>query len=186
MSRKCSLSGKRPPARRIQDLAPSARYSFTVESASPENTKSDVQAKTAFCEWLLAHGYSNARISASPADVVAHKDGRDWLFEVKFTKARRKYFGAATLTEWSAAAEQPEHFRFVVAYQRSGKWVFDQYTPDEFMAFSYVPPIKIYFNVPLDGNAIGTRSEASKRVYLTKRRLRRLSEQFQELRKLED
>jgi hypothetical protein len=172
--------------RGIQDLASGATYSFGVEHAPAENVKSDVSAKAAFCQWLLDHGYTDARVAASPVDVVAHKNGQKWLFEVKFTKARHRYFGAATLTEWAAAAEQPEQFRFVVAYQRRGKWVFDQYTPDEFMAFSYVPPIKVYFNVSVDGNPVGKRSETSKRVHLTKRRLRRLSEQFEELRKLED
>jgi hypothetical protein len=59
-------------------------------------------------------------------------------------------FGAATLTEWAAAAHDPQHFRFVVACQRNEKWRFDEYTPEQFMAFSSVPPFKIYFSVPLN------------------------------------
>lgn len=154
--------------------------------APAENSKSDVAAKAAFCRWLLARGYSDARPAASPADVVAHKDGQCWLFEVKFTRARNVYFGAATLTEWAAAAADPEHFRFVIAYERNGTWQFDCYTPEEFMAFSSVPPFKIYFNVPLDGRAARERSEHSTKIHLTKDRLRRLTQQFDELRDLED
>lgn len=150
------------------------------------NARSDVAAKAAFCRRLLAEGYSDARVAATPADVVADKDGQRWLFEVKYTEARHTCFGAATLTEWAAAAEDPEHFRFVIAYERDGEWQFDRYTPEEFMAFSSVPPFKIYFSVPLDGVAARARSPRSRKVHLTKARLRRLSEQFDELRKLEE
>lgn len=159
-----------------------------MEQAEPlrGNARSDVAAKAAFCRWLLEHGYSEARVAATPADVVATKDGHRWFFEVKFTRARTHCFGAATLTEWTAAANDPEHFRFVIAYERDGHWCFDCYTPDEFMAFSSVPPFKVYFNIPLDGRAAGTRSERSRKIHLTKARLKLLSGQFEELRKLEE
>jgi len=85
----------------------------------------------------------------------------------------------------SAAAQDPVHFRFVIAYQRESEWRFDLYTPEEFMALSSVPPFKIYFSVPLDGRTARERSKHSKKVHLTKTRLRRLSEQFDELRKLD-
>lgn len=152
------------------------------------NAKSDVPAKAAFCRWLLEHeGYSQARVAATPADVVAVKNGETWLFEVKFTKGERtSCFGAATLTEWVAAAENPERFRFVVAYRRNGEWRFDLYTPEEFMAFSYIPPFKVYFKVPLDGRSRRARDELAKIVHLTKTRLRLLREQFEELRTLEE
>ena len=154
--------------------------------ASPQNARSDVEAKAAFCGWLRSQGYSQAEVCSSPADVVAKKDGREWLFEVKFTNASESCFGAATLTEWAAAAKDPSHFRFVIAYQRGAQWRFDLYTPDEFMAFSSVPPYKIYFSVPLDGRPARERSQRSRRVHLTKARLRLLSEQFDELRALEE
>ena len=155
-------------------------------SISVRNVKSDVAAKAAFCEWLRQHGYTAARVCAAPADVRASKDGATWLFEIKFTRAATRCFGAATLTEWAAAADDPDHFRFVIAYQRNGTWSFDLYTPDEFMAFSSVPPFKIYFNVPLDGGVAPNRRERSRRIYLTKSRLRELTRQFQTLRDLQD
>lgn len=151
-----------------------------------QNARSDVEAKEAFCRRLQREGYAEARVAAAPADVVAMKDGERWLFEVKFTRARTHCFGAATLTEWAAAADDPAHFRFVVAYKRDGEWQFDRYTPDEFMAFSSVPPYKVYFNVPLDGRSARPRSEISKKIHLTKARLRRLRKQFDELRDLDD
>ncbi len=150
------------------------------------NKRSDVAAKRAFCGWLVEQGYSDVAVAASPVDVIARKDGQAWLFEVKFTQAESTCFGAATLTEWVAAAKDAEHFRFVVAYERSGKWIFDLYTPEQFMAFSSVPPFKVYFSVPLDGLAARQRSTSSRRIYLTKARLRLLTTQFEELRKLED
>lgn len=106
---------------------------------------------------------------------------------MKFTKGERTTcFGAATLTEWAAAAEDPEHFRFVVAYQRKDEWRFDLYTPEEFMACSYIPPFKVYFKVPLDDRARRERAELARIVHLTKARLHLLRQQFDELRKLED
>lgn len=128
----------------------------------------------------------DARIVSSPADIIALKNGHRWFFEVKYTDARDTCFGAATLTEWAVAAEDPEHFRFVVAYQRDGSWRFDQYAPEEFMAFSSVPPFKVYFSVPLDGRSARGRAKRSQKIHLTKARLRRMSEQFDELRKLEE
>ncbi len=114
-----------PGSGRERTLLPSSVNAESTAGGPPENLKSDVAAKQAFCAWLLAHGYSQAAVCASPADVVAHKNGMAWLFEVKFTRAKTLCFGAATLTEWVAAAENPERFRFVVAYQRQYEWKFD-------------------------------------------------------------
>jgi len=151
-----------------------------------ENLKSDVEAKRAFQHTLLSEGYSDVRIGASPADISAKKDEAYWLFEVKFTRAEAHCFGAATLTEWAAAAQDPEHFQFVVAYQRDNEWFFDRYSPDEFMGFSSVPPFKIYFNVPIGKKPLAESKRLSKRIYLTKSRLKLLSRQFEELRALEN
>lgn len=73
-----------------------------------------------------------------------------------------------------------------VTAQINGEWRFDFYTPDELMAFSSVPPFKMYFSVPLDGRAAKERTVRSKRIHLTKARLARMREHFDELRKLED
>lgn len=152
----------------------------------PANRRDDRPAKLAFCEELRSRGYSDPRVCASPADVIAEKDGVDWYFEIKFTDKQKTYFGAATLTEWAAAARYPDRFKFVIAYRNGESWIFDEYTPIEFMAFSYVPPYKVYFSVPLNKQAARSKTANTKRIYMTKRRLALLTQQFEELRALEE
>ena len=148
--------------------------------------RDDRPAKDAFCAHLLAQGFERAEIVGSPADILAFKDGVRWRFEVKYTKKSTSCFRAATLTEWVAAAEDPDHFRFVVAYRSCEKWRFDSYTPEHFMEFSYVPPFKVYFTVPLNEGTPRPRTSKTRRIYMTKRRLQALTEQFQALRTLEE
>jgi Domain of unknown function (DUF3883) len=153
-----------------------------VESSS-ENHLSDVNAKKAFCGELARQGYQDARIIGSPADIKAFKDGHTWYFEVKYTAKQDVYFGAATLTEWMAAVANPTHFRFIVAYRTKGEWLFDEYTPDEFMAYSSIPPFKVYFSVPI-GKPLQiplSRTE-SRRIRLTEARLRIMGETYEALR----
>lgn len=147
-----------------------------------ENRRSDVNAKRAFCADLIQRGYDNPRVIGSPADVTASKEGAAWYFEVKYTAKHEVYFGAATLTEWMAAVADPEHFRFVVAYQNSAGWQFDEYTVDEFMAYSYIPPFKVYFSVPVGKRPIKIGRAESKRIHLTEARLRAMGEVFETLR----
>lgn len=117
------------------------------------NGKSDVRAKKIFIEQLESRGFINARIVASPADIVAEKDGKEWFFEIKMTKTAAKnkaYFGAATITEWKQALTTPDRFFFVVAYTDDAEENFDfvEYSPAEFMGFSTIPPFKVFFNIP--------------------------------------
>ncbi|MGM9739204.1 MAG: protein NO VEIN domain-containing protein [Candidatus Cryptobacteroides sp.] len=118
-----------------------------------KNTKSDIAAKAAFVEELRQRGFSNVKVVAAPADIEAEKDGEKWYFEIKKTTHNDKYFGAATLTEWVQAVTDPEHFRFVVAITTDRDQTFDfiEYTPADFMAFSTVPPFKIFFNIDFRG-----------------------------------
>jgi len=152
-----------------------------VERA-PENLKSDVTAKRAFCVDLVARGFSDPRIIGSPADITANKGSHKWYFEIKYTRKKQNYFGAATLTEWVAASRDPEHFRFVVAYRGEFGWIFDHYTVEEFMAHSYVPPFKIYFNVPIPKPPIRLHQATSKRIRLTEARLRALGDFYETFR----
>ena len=109
--------------------------------------KSDVTAKQEFINKLLREGYDSAEVKARPADIVAQKDGETWYFEIKLTDHSDKCFGAATLTEWEQAMKTPEHYRFVIAIRHEdGTFEFRQYTPEEFMRFSTIPPFKVYFN----------------------------------------
>lgn len=115
-----------------------------------KNKKSDVLAKRAFIKELETRGFQ-ARVTGAPADITATRDGQTWYFEIKMTKRSDVYFGAATLTEWEQAMADPEHFRFVVAKtdEAESSFEFIEYTPEEFMAFSTIPPFKIFFSIDL-------------------------------------
>lgn len=79
------------------------------------NGKSDVRAKEVFIEQLKTRGFINAKIVASPADIVVEKNGKKWFFEIKMTKTASKnkaYFGAATITEWKQALTTPDRYFF--------------------------------------------------------------------------
>ena len=115
--------------------------------------KSDIAAKEAFVKELSRRGFTEIKIVKSPADINAFKNGKKYFFEVKYTQRgtngdTRSAFGAATLTEWEAALAYEDSFRFVVVSFNNGIWVFHEYTPEEFMRFSTIPPFKVYFNVP--------------------------------------
>lgn len=118
------------------------------------NKKSDVKAKSEFIKILQGRGYQ-AKVVSSPADILATKNGQTWYYEIKMTKKKDTYFGAATLTEWKQALVDPEHFRFVIAKTDDDETSFDfiEYTPEEFMKFSTIPPFKIYFNIDFENQA---------------------------------
>ena len=113
--------------------------------------KSDVDAKEAYSEYLKTQGYKNIKIIASPADISATKDNETFYFEIKKTSRDDVYFGAATLTEWGEALRNKQKYLFVVAKSlENNQWEFIEYTPDEFIKYSTIPPFKIFFYVPLN------------------------------------
>ena len=144
------------------------------------NKKSDVKAKAEFVKCLQDRGFE-ASVVSKPADVMATKDGQTWYFEIKMTKRQNVYFGAATLTEWEQAVADPEHFRFVVAKtdDEEKEFEFLEYTPEEFMKFSTVPPFKIFFNINFDGN-VRTSKTATR---LTHENLKIMSDCFYRIKK---
>ena len=146
------------------------------------NKKSDVAAKQAYVNKLNAEGYK-ARITGSPADVTAEKDGETWFFEIKMTRHEDRYFGAATQTEWAQAFKDPEHFRFVVviADEADEHFRFIEYTPAEFMGFSTIPPFKVYFNIDFTGKPKKKSKREKKSVSLTEENFRRLNESYKAL-----
>ena len=146
------------------------------------NNKSDVAAKQAYVNKLNAEGYK-ARITGSPADVTAEKDGETWFFEIKMTRHEDRYFGAATQTEWAQAFKDPEHFRFVVviADEADEHFRFIEYTPAEFMGFSTIPPFKVYFNIDFTGKPKKKSKREKKSVSLTEENFLRLNESYNAL-----
>jgi hypothetical protein len=141
------------------------------------NLKSDVPAKLAFIQnLLLVQGFDEARITGQPADITARKGDQIFYFEIKFTAQSKSYFGAATLTEWDVALAREENYRFVIATMKNDDWMFREYTPQEFMQFSYIPPFKVFFNVPVGDHRIPILKVprlkvASKRVQMTRDRM---------------
>ena len=116
------------------------------------SNKSDIRAKEAFRQHLVENqGYDTAEIVSAPADIIAVKDNETWYFEIKKT-TKRKYFGAATETEWKQAFADPDHYRFVVALTDENEEHFEWfvYTPMQMLQVSTIPPFKINFNINLD------------------------------------
>ena len=145
------------------------------------NKKSDVKAKTEFVKRLQEKGFQ-ASVVSKPADIIATKDGQTWYFEIKMTKRTDTYFGAATLTEWKQAVVDPEHFRFVVAKTDDAESEFEflEYTPEEFMKFSTIPPFKIFFSINFDGRERKTREATN----LTVENLEIMSECFDQIKRV--
>ena len=146
------------------------------------NKKSDVKAKTEFVKILRERGFE-ATVVSSPADIKATKDGQTWYFEIKMTKRADVYFGAATLTEWRQAMADPEHFRFVVARtdEDEEEFEFIEFTPEEFMEYSTVPPFKIFFNVDLEDT--GKKRSWTKAVRLTREIFEVMDRCYEEIKK---
>ena len=57
-----------------------------------ENLKSDVEAKKAFVEELQKQNYQDIKITSSPTDIPAIKEGTKYYFEIKFTNQKDKYY----------------------------------------------------------------------------------------------
>ncbi len=107
----------------------------------------------------------------APRDITARKGDQVFYFEIKYTAQSASYFGAATLTEWEAALTCEERYRFVIAANQGAQWAFREYTPAEFMQFSYIPPFKVFFNIPIGDNRPTLSKLPSKRVQMNRDRL---------------
>lgn len=118
-------------------------------------------------------------MTSSPADITAYRDGDTHYFEVKFTRREESYFGAATLTEWEAAIRHPDNYWFVVAFKRAGEWRFHRYTPAEFMAFSSIPPFKVFFHIPIGESKSEPSRPGTRGVRLTRDRLADMAALYQ-------
>lgn len=147
------------------------------------NSKSDVEAKNAFRDELIQSKiFDKVEVTHSPADITAWKCGCAYYFEIKYTEQTGKYFGSASITEWQAAMKNKERFRFVVAARSNGQWTFREYTPEEFMKLSYIPPFKVYFIVPISASKEATLPRMISRVPLTPERIEQMSELYEQFR----
>ena len=148
------------------------------------NKKSDNKAKNAYKKYLEKKGFYDVKIVSSPSDIIAKKGGKIYYFEVKMTKRKRIYFGAATLTEWMQAFKTPDNFKFIIAITNDNEDSFDfiEYTPKEFMEYATIPPFKIYFNVNLKDKTLLKKRRSA--IPLTKKTMKLLTNLFEKLKKL--
>lgn len=149
-----------------------------------KNKKSDVLAKQAFIKELETRGFQ-ARVTGAPADITATRDGETWFYEIKMTHRTDRYFGAATMTEWKQALKDSAHYRFVVVKADETDTVFEfkEYSVEEFMQYSTIPPFKVYFNVPVDGSEVPLRKRGgeTRAVLLTKEGFNKLMACYESL-----
>jgi hypothetical protein len=56
------------------------------------------------------------------------------------------------MTEWKEAIRNPDTFKFVIAKtdDKENDFEFKEFTPDEFIKYSTIPPFKVYFNIDLN------------------------------------
>ena len=132
---------------------------------------------------LESEGYQNIRVTSAPSDIQATMDNKNFYFEIKFTTKEKKYFGAATLTEWKSAIENQDTYYFVVAILKNDEWIFTKYSFDEFMQFSNIPPFKVFFNIPDTTIKSLPTNKKTKSVVLTKNRLNKMIDAFDNLKK---
>ena len=143
-----------------------------------KNLKSDVLAKAQYIKVLNKKGFTDARVTSSPSDIQAEKNGVTHYFEIKYTTKSKKYFGAATLTEWQHALENPDTYFFVIALLEDGQWFFTEYSVEEFMAFSNIPPFKIFFNIPDTKTKVVYQKKLTKSVKLNRQRIQQMIDLF--------
>lgn len=115
--------------------------------------------------FIKRKGLNLCESKAKPyADIVAkEEDGTEVYYEIKATAMTRreydslaqkkvKYFGAATLTEWNLAIRCPEKYTFVLAIMNKENTnealAFVEYSTEELLSYSTIPPFKINVNIP--------------------------------------
>src|SRR6266571_7754603 len=86
--------------------------------------------------------------------------------------------GSRSSLYYARLSKSEERFTFVVAFLRDDGWAFHEYTRDEFMQMSYIPPFKIFFKVPVGGDRVVMSRNGSGAVALSRRRLTMMSELF--------
>lgn len=113
------------------------------------NEEYERKAKAFYVTKLNGLGFTDVEVISSPADITAYKNGKQWFFEIKATKKQDSCFGAATFTEWEQAFKTPDTFRFVIIKISEDEKCFEslEFTPDEFIKYSSIPPIKVFFNI---------------------------------------
>lgn len=130
---------------------------------------SEKRAKTAFCAMLEILGFTDVRIAAAPADIVATKKGEVFYFELKYSskKAPEIYFGSVTLREWRDAFRLENYFFVIASY--SDCWRFEIIEPETLRRVSYFAPTPLaYFQLKL-GKAHDSRRNVRSAIAVRRR-----------------
>lgn len=122
-----------------------------------EKPQSDTKQKLAFAEFLKhVKGVDVGSINTKSqcVDVEARINGIDKYFELKTSNKpekdlkKQEYFGAATITEWEKAVENPQDFYFVyvIGNEKQG-FKYMMVKAEDVFSYSTVPPFKININI---------------------------------------
>ncbi len=129
----------------------------TEGKGQSENPKSDTKQKLAFAEFLKhVKGVDVDTINTKSqcVDVEAKINGIYKFFELKTSGKQESdlekqgYFGAATITEWKKAVENPQDFYFVyvIGNEKEG-YKYMIVKAEDIFSYSMVPPFKININI---------------------------------------
>lgn len=98
---------------------------------------------------------------------------------------REEYLNRSYLSSSYQRTKSPAHYRFVVVKADETDTVFEfkEYSVEEFMQYSTIPPFKVYFNVPVDGSEapLRKREGETRAVLLTKEGFNKLMECYESL-----
>lgn len=124
---------------RVQSLIQKPVGNMALESAAIESIKKVLEGK-----------FETIERNGAKSDLKAvNENGEVFYYEIKSTR-KNPYFGSASFSEWKLALENPESYFFIVAYFNDGCFDFFQFSPKEFLSYSTIPPIKVYFNLDID------------------------------------
>lgn len=107
---------------------------------------------------LLSQGYVVTE-EKDPIDLFARRDGEDLRIKIKVTNCKDNYFGAVTFLTWEEAFNNTDTFKFVMIWLNEDDEVisYQEYSPEELLPYSSIPPFKVNFSIPYDTKRINRR-----------------------------
>lgn len=116
-------------------------------------SQGDVPFKKAFKEFLahtMGIDKDDIKTTLNEADVVVFKDGKPYkYFELKTSRLdddklkKKGYFGAASITEWKLAVDNPDDFYFVFMKGKDPDYEYMMVKAKDLYSYATVPPFAI-------------------------------------------
>lgn len=120
-------------------------------------SQGDVPFKKAFKEFLahtMGIDKDDIKTTLNEADVVVFKDGKPYkYFELKTSRLdddklkKKGYFGAASITEWKLAVDNPDDFYFVFMKGKDPDYEYMMVKAKDLYSYATVPPFAIDINI---------------------------------------